>query len=236
MTGEIDAIATDGPTRRRHDHRFPGVNVALLDWPEKDAQSAAIHADLDAAIQTRVCLGTDLRPVVILDNVMGGHSWPSGDASTRRAWVELVAYSGATEIYRSGVIADGTSAVSTLESDADLWLLRDRLLSANGDEATFTWEATDLDSDLLPPAVTADPSDPRFYHAVSRTYPTLPDTPDRMTLRVHIRPIGLDVIDALIGSGDLDQRIRTMIPTLTLQGSILEWQGALGDCEPPLTR
>jgi hypothetical protein len=83
---------------------------------------------------------------------------------------------------------------------------------------------------LLPPAVTADPNDPRFFHAVTRTYPALANIPDRMTLRVRIRPIGADVIDALVAGGDLDAAIGDAVPTFTLEGTTVEWTGEPGSC------
>ncbi len=236
MSGSNQPIAVDGPDRRLHDHKFPGMNVALLDWPEVDAQRTAIANDLMPSIQARVCLTADFRPEVILDNVMGGHMWPSGDASTRRAWVELVVYKDAQVTYQSGVIADGTAVLSTRASDPDLWFIGDRLLDEGGDEVTFTWDAASLESTLLPPAVTADRTDPRFFHAVNRFYPSVTGTPDRMVLKVHVRPIGLDIVDALIDSDGLAASVRDMIPTFTLKGTEIEWTGGPGTCVPPLPR
>ena len=46
-----------------------------------------------------------------------------------------------------------------------------------------------------------------------------------MTLRVRLQPIGLDVLDDLISSGDLDPRFRAAMPTFTLGGT-LEWTQA----------
>jgi hypothetical protein len=234
MEGRDAPVATgDVPTRRLHDHKLVGVNVALDDsWPGKQAQLEAIQADLEPTVLTRLCLTADVRPEVTLDNVTGGHYWPSGDAFTRRAWVEVVARKGDTVLYESGVVPDGTPVVSTLGDDDALWLIRDRLTDDEDNEVPFSWQATHLESTTLPGAVTNDPTDPAFYHAVTRTYPMLPDVPDTMTVRVRIRPIGLDIIDELIAGGDLDSGVRDRIPTFTLID--LEWQGTQGSCVPAL--
>ena len=233
LGGRPAPIATgDLPERRLHDHTMPGLNVALTDWPEKEAQRAAILADLTPAVLARLCLTAGLRPQVSLDNVMGGHMWPSGDASTRRAWVELVVRSDDKIVYQSGVVAEGTPVVATRSADPDLWLLADRLVGEDGEDVVFPWAAKAADSSLLPPSVTADPTDPRFYHAVTRLYPPLVDVPDEMTMKLHIRPIALEMLDALVASGDLAADVRALLPTFT--ASEIEWQGKPGTCVPPI--
>lgn len=222
--GSPGAVATgEVPQRRLHDHSFPGLNVALMDWPERDAQRAAIEADLAAAVSARVCLDAESwQPEVILDNVMGGHMWPSGDAATRHAWVEVVARAGDQVLFESGVAED----------DPDAWVLGDRLVDGDGEPVLFTWEAVGVEAELLPPAVTADPADPRYYHAVSRTYPSLPALPDAIDVAVHVRPIGLDIVDELIAGGDLDPAVRARVPVFTLEGTVVRWRGVPGSCEP----
>ena len=69
------------------------------------------------------------------------------------------------------------------------------------------WEAAEYESNLLPAQVTFDPSDPRFYQShVYQNYPRsslLATYPDRVTLRIFLQPVGLDVFDDLVESGDL---------------------------------
>lgn len=235
MPGTNAPIASgDVPTRRLHDHSLPGVNVALLDWPEKDAQRAAIQADLDPSLFTRVCLTADRRPQVTLDNVMAGHSWPSGDGYTRRAWVEITAEKDGQVIFQSGVVPEGTSVDAALAADPGMWVISDTLTDEDDNPVLFSWEASSLLSNLLPFAITADPSQPGYYHSVTREYPVLPAIPDTMSLRVHIRPIGLEIIDALVASDGLSPAIRDQIPTFSLAGSEVLWQGAPGTCVPAL--
>ena len=72
-----------------------------------------------------------------------------------------------------------------------------------------------------------DPSDPAFYHAVTRTW-TVNQLPDRVEVRVRLRPVGLDVLDDLIATGDLDPAVRDAMPTFDLDGSVLVWTMADG--------
>jgi len=57
-------------------------------------------------------------------------------------------------------------------------------------------------------------------------------TPDRVTLRLRLQPVGLDVLDDLIQSGDLDPSVRSSMPTYDISFSptvdmpLLEWTAA----------
>jgi hypothetical protein len=98
------------------------------------------------------------------------------------------------------------SSVTELD-DPDLWLIRDCLFDEQGEEVHMFWEAQEYESNLLPAQATFDASDPRYYQShVYRNYPAsgfLPTYPDRVTLRVYIRAVGLDIFDDLVASGDL---------------------------------
>ena len=94
------------------------------------------------------------------------------------------------------------------------------------------WQARKATEILLPPAVTNDPKNPAFYHAVTRTF-AVPPSADRITMRVRFIPIGYDVLDDLIGSGDLDPSFRAKMPVFSLAGTELEWTTARGfNCVP----
>ena len=57
--------------------------------------------------------------------------------------------------------------------------------------------------------------------------------PARVTLRLRIRALGLDLLDDLIGSGDLDPAIRSRVPTFDVGAARLEWLRSDGvDCVP----
>lgn len=233
-----DGLAAHAPgvgLRRVHSHAFPGVDVALTDFPEKDTQRDLVQHALDGVLQAELCVrGANLPGAttiqVVLDNVGAGHGFPSGAAQDRRAWVEVVAYDEKDAIiYSSGTIADGEPA--TKSPDPDLWLLRDCLFDEKDQPVHMFWEAASHDGNMLPFPVTSNPADPAYYQThVVRTFPRPSSTPSalavapaRVTMRVRLRPVGLDVLDDLVASGDLDPAFRDAMPTFSLKGTELEW-------------
>jgi hypothetical protein len=210
--------------RRYHDHSFPGVDVALTPFPEAEAQREKIQAELEDTLQTALCVSQFGSIQVIADAVGAGHSWPTGSAQDRRAWFEVIAYAGDEVVYQSGVVADGEALVDTV--DPDRWLLRDCLFDDNDHLVHMFWDAKSYESHLLPAQVTFDALDPRYYQThVYRSFPRaglLGEIPDRVTMRVRIQPIGLDVLDDLIESGDLAAEHRAAMPTFDV-GPTVEW-------------
>ncbi len=202
------APVPDAPLRRLHDHRFPGVDLHLTPFDGAEELRTAVQSFLDTSLQSALCVrgaAGAAQIQVVLDNVAAGHRWPSGAAQDRRAWIEVTAYSGDSVVYQSGVVPEGTS-VTELD-DPDLWLIRDCLFDERGEETHMFWQAQEYESNLLPVQVTFDPSDPTFYQShVFQNYPRsglLSTYPDRVTLRVYLQPVGLDVFDDLVESGDL---------------------------------
>jgi hypothetical protein len=229
----LAANLPNAPTRRVHDHSVPGVDIALTPFPQTDAQRAGVQANLDPALVAKLCVQPPTAGdtvAVTLDNAFVGHDWPSGAVHDRRAWVEVTAYQGASTIFTSGAVPDGTS-VDAL-TDPNLWLLKADLLDSQQNKVKFMWQATSENNVSLPVALTNDPNDPRYYHSVTKTYPVPPEA-DRVDIQVHIAPVALEVIDDLIASGDLDPSYRAKLPVFTLAGTHLEWTTAKGfGCVP----
>ncbi len=232
MSGKtgIAAEVPGAPQRTLHDHAMPGVDTALTPFPEAEAQRAGIERDLRNVLSGKLCVVADRGGVfgaeVTLDNVAAGHGFPSGATQDRRAWVEVVAHTGTDVIYQSGVVADDR-AVLPDASDPDLWLMRDVMLDDDGRETHDFWKAKSYTSQQLPPAVTNDPTDPRFFHSVTKRFQfPVNARPDRVTLRVRLRAVGLDVLDDLIATGDLDPAMRTRVPVFDLGGTMVEWRAA----------
>jgi hypothetical protein len=71
--------------------------------------------------------------------------------------------------------------------------------------------------------VTLDPGDPAYFHAQRRTWQVL-GGPDVIRMAVHVQPVGLDVIDALIEAGELAPEVRATIPTFEVAGATHEWR------------
>lgn len=229
--GPVSTIA-GSPNRRLHGHSFAAVDVALDDtFPEQAAQRAKVKALLDTTLQTALCVesvGATSAIRVLVDNVAAGHGVPSGSAQDRRVWFEVVATKGSDVLYQSGHVADGVSPLTT--PDADLWLLRECMFDGSNNPVRMFWEAASADGQQLPAPTTFNALDPAFYKThIVQTFPrgagaTFSGVPDKVTLRVRLQPIGLDVLDDLIASGDLSPDVRNKMPTydLGLQ-PILEW-------------
>ncbi len=218
------------PSRRLHSHRLAAVDVALTDFPDAANQRKEVQALLDSTLQSALCvenLGGGSRVQVILDNVAAGHAFPSGASQDRRLWMEVTAYNGANVVFQSGNVPDVHSP--TLNPDPNLWLLRDCMFDPAGAPVSMFWNAASIDGNELPAQATFDPADPRYYK--THTIKNFPSTGgivspiDRVTLRVRLQPMGLDVIDDLIATGDLDPALRAAVPTFTV-GEALEWTPA----------
>lgn len=226
--GKAAQTGNDVPTRRIHDHAMAAVDVALTPFFGIDTQKVAVQRLLDNTILTQLCVKrTPLGVVaeVTLDNAFAGHGFPSGAAQDRRVWVELIAIKNGATIFSSGTVADKQAA--TAYTDPNYWLFRDTLFTEDNRETHLFWEAARIESEQLPPAVTSDPQDPRFIHSKLRSYP-LPDVPDKVNMRVRMRPLDYDLLDDLVGSGDLDPAVRDASPVYDLASGTKEWTTDIG--------
>lgn len=218
------ATVPNAPTRRVHDHTMAGVDLALTPFTQEDAQKTAAQKLLDGTLITKLCVKEAPQGVIAeitLDDAFAGHNFPSGAAQDRRAWLELIAYRNGAVVYSSGAVADGQAA--TAVTDPDYWLLRDTIFDTAGKETHLFWQAATYQSANLPVAVTSDPQDPAFYHSVTKDF-TLPlPAPDRVTMRVRMRPIDFELVNDLVSTGDLDPAVIAKIPTYDLGGATREW-------------
>ena len=233
--------AADAPgvkLRRIHDHRMVGVDVALTPFPEMEDQRRQIQRELNTTALARLCVEQRDGEVILtadLENMAAGHSWPTGASHDRRAWVELIAYDADdNELFSSGVVEEGQPLVDL--NDPQLWRLGDQAYDENGEKAHFFWDIASYDSLLLPP--------PNHLHRDGQTTELNPhltheyrfsgeQLPARVRFKTRIRAMGLDVLDDLIESGDLDPAVRDRVPTFDLGATIMEWKASDGiSCIP----
>ena len=230
MKGRTDT-ATDAPgvaLRRVHDHRMVGVDTALTPFPEMEDQARQIQRELNTTAVAALCVKQEGQTVQMradLENMAAGHAWPSGATHDRRVWVELIAYDAEDQVvFSSGVVEPG-QAVTSLD-DPNLWRLGTRSYDDDGREVHMFWDIARVESLLLPP--------PNHNHVNGETvgvdghlvhdYMYESDQlPTRVTLRVRVRAMGLDVLDDLIATGDLDPAIRSQIRTFDVGATQLEW-------------
>ena len=218
-----------GTRKARYSHDFAGVDLALTPFPRQAEQRALVEQSLDVTLRAELCVAELPGSFVVellLDNVGAGHRFPSGASHDRRVWAELRAFEGASAVFESGVIADSDPVAKS--PDPNLLLLREGAFDQDGKEVHQFWQIASTNNDCsgarpgctIPGPVTLDKTDPLFFatHVLHR-FPkqgTATGTPDRVTLRVRMRAVGLDVLDDLIATGDLDPKFRSQIPTLDL--------------------
>jgi hypothetical protein len=107
----------------------------------------------------------------------------------------------------------------------------DKTVDGSGGPAHFFWQVASYDGKTtLPPAVTTDISDPRYYHAVTHTFPTPGQVPSfaKVDMRVLINPMPHAMLNDLVTGGELDPTAAAAMPTIELAGTKLEWTAAMG--------
>ena len=211
--------------RYTYAHDFPGVDVGLPGG--STSEQGAVEQFLQTTLQTALCVTQQGGVRVIVDNVAAGHFWPSGAVQDRRAWAEVIASKAGKIIYQSGVVPQGGSVLA-LQNDPDLWLLRDCMFDSTGKQVDMFWQAASVESNELPAPVTFDPMNQNFYKThVYQLFPralnaTLPQMPDQVTLRFRIQPVGVDVLQDLVSSGDLAASVVAQMPILDVT-PIVTW-------------
>ncbi|HSO31443.1 MAG TPA: multiheme c-type cytochrome [Labilithrix sp.] len=224
---ERTGLAAQAPgvlVRKVHDHSMPGVDVALTPFPERESQRTGIQKMLDDAISAKLCVTADaaagVHVEVTLRSEKVGHSWPSGSAQDRRAWVEIEGTRGGAAAFASGRIPDDRSVAAS--ADAQIFLLRDYDYDADGRETSLFWKTKTFKNVQLP--VASSLRSPEADRSVLHAYTFPGAMPDKVTMRVKIRPLDFDLLTELVTSGDLDPGVAALVPTITLASTQLTWQ------------
>ncbi|HKP56102.1 MAG TPA: multiheme c-type cytochrome [Polyangiales bacterium] len=214
------------PARVVHEHTWPGVDVALDEFPNSAAQRVLIERCMFGVRTTFVAnaetLGRNPSEYfafkVFLESTNVGHNVPSGASQDRRLWLEVHAFEGDREVFVSGAIAD-----DQLEQDSQLFLFRDRLLDEHGEETHMFWRASQRapDSTTLVTTTPANALSPLGHGAEYRYVTGVTKPPARLELKLRMRPMGRDVLEDLVDSGHLDPAVMERMPTFT----VAEWQG-----------
>jgi len=227
-------VTSSAPRLGMHDHTTPAVDIALTPFPQTGDEAfdrsverehqARVQALLDASLGVEICVqalpGDTAAVFVTLENASAGHSFPSGAAQDRRVWVQLSAHRGDELLFESGHAAPGQPLVEL--QDDNLWLFMDHIFDESGSPATLFWNAKRIDSALIPAATTFDPAARDFLNNhVTRRYPRSRDesmagVPDRVSLLVRVRPMGLEILEELNRSGHLEREIVDAAPTFDI--------------------
>jgi hypothetical protein len=238
MEGQYGVVANVAgvPARRIHDHVWPAVDVALTDFPHRDAMRAAVE---ECALRNSIQFfsfepnTSSVGSFTATLETSAGHNQPSGAAQDRRMWLEVVAYDDKDQvIYESGKLADDESETSLEDGPNPVWTMHEKIYDAEGKQVHMFWEAAPSDAwpeghddRALPGAKTAIAGG----HSLSFTYQLPVFIPRRVEFTLLIRPIGLDVLQDLVDSGHLDGSILAEMPTFTVYSAIAEWTPGTGD-------
>jgi hypothetical protein len=242
-SSRLEAIADAPGVKARafgfHDHQLAAIDLALTPWPEQEAQAAAVKKILDPSIKIvgppSLAPGSPQRGgicvtpqgggqiTVRVDSIGTGHSWPSGAAQDRRAWLELIAYRrDGSVVAQSGVVPAGTDPEV---ADPQVFGFWDRTFKADGTPAHFFWEVDRIESNLLlAPAVPKEDVSRTATFAVGPLHAQI----DRVVARFRFNPLPYAMLDDLIASGDLDPAIRDRVKTLEV-GEPVVWRRETAD-------
>ncbi len=209
--------------RTVHSHQWPAVDTALTAFPHAADQKSAIEALLlKDTLVGQLCVDPPLadQSLTVRLETFAGHDFPSGASQDRRLWLEIVGYQADKVLFQSGVVPAGKSPADV--GDPQLLLFRDVIFDSGGKEAHMFWDAHGSKSKLLTPL--PDPPPPAQGHTYSQTYkfPTKDGLADRITMKVYLQPLGLDVLQSLVDSGDLDKKYLALVPTFQALPPI-EW-------------
>jgi len=249
-----DGRPDDGVTpgeREVHSHLWPGVDVALTDWPDRELYEAAVVCALDTSINVRLDAdetGPYEDGIRYMIETGAGHNMPSGASQDRRLWVEMIAYDAQGEIVCSrGAVPDDVAVTEFVSPDigctmtkgqsspndpVQFPLFRDRIFDEMGNETHMFWRAAPSDvyesgvlSRLMPGATMVQPDGEIAPHTIDLQYGGLLNQPvTRVTVRLKMRPMDYDVLEELIDTGYLDESIRDEIRTFTLDSASVDYE------------
>jgi hypothetical protein len=231
----LAAIAPEGTAKRIvHEHLWPGIDLALTHFPNRAALRSAVE-DCQLGATSFSFFKLEVTPPDLFTfqlETNAGHNQPSGSAQDRRMWLEFMAYdeNGAL-LASSGNIADAEIEDKPKDDpkyDPNLVMFRDHIYDAQGKPVHMFWDARKskdhpegYESHVLP---VADTTYIEGKHAVIKQFRASGPNglPARVTARLRARAIGMDVLQDLVKSGDLDPAVVAELPTLDF-GAQIEW-------------
>lgn len=209
---ERAAESSGAPRRRSARHDFEGIDQALTPFPQRERQQILVERLVASSLLAEICVAETGAIEVTLENAGSGHHWPSGASHNRQAWLEVRAF----------VLGQTEPVFATpppTDEAAQAFVLKDRAVDADGNTAHMFWDIAEVAaSTTLPSVKTRDARDPDF-HRERRVF-SLNELPsgiqaiERVTLKVKVRPIALEVLGDLVDSGHLERDIADAMPVI----------------------
>jgi hypothetical protein len=215
---------------------WPGVDVAISDWPDRAEYEARVDCALANSVQYTQAdspADWDLTNLTVRLESNAGHRFPSGAAQDRRIWLEIVGYdSQGVERCSLGKVPDDVAVAGFEDERAcdpnGFWLFRDRIFDKDGEETHMFWRADPsvvdggFISNTLPFARPfMGTPEPHFVENKFQVSNSIHGV-TRITLRVRSRPMDFDVLEELIEKDLLDPAVKDEIRTVTIPGTEAE--------------
>ncbi len=240
-----DKPGLDVPLRTNgfHEHVWPGIDQALTPFPNTDVMAMDIARDLAPAVTIisptpitgppipgGICLNPDGTLTVRMVSIGPGHSWPTGAAQDRRAWLEVQAFDASNNLMLDTSVPAGQDPDDPdpqLASGGDrFW---DRTYKSDGTPAHFFWDVAAENTQLpamVPPtlkvAITL-----MGDHSTTATFNIANfSMVDHITTKMRILPYSYGVLNDLVSSGDLDPSFVAMDQPLDIEGTERTWTRA----------
>jgi hypothetical protein len=242
---EPAAVYPGAVDRLVSEHLWPGIDVALTDFPNRDALRSAVE-DCQLGQASVIFFTLEVTPPDIFTlrlETNAGHNQPSGSAQDRRMWLEFLAYDEDGQLLEdvsSGNIGEGEIEEyppGHPQHDPQLLMFRDRIYDAHGELVHMFWQAASssayplgYSSNTLVERKTLELGVDAYERQYRASGPS-GELPARVTARLRIRPIGMDVLEDLIATGDLDPTVAQAMPTFTF-GAQIEWTPEMGLMTP----
>ncbi len=163
--------AVGGPERIVHRHYFVGVDLALVEFPDREEQRQLVTellrsaADISVELPDSIRSGGILPLTVHITSKTAGHHLPTGAVADRQMWLAVTVIDQATGmiIYQSGHLdanGDLMNRHSELNpnADFDLVLFNQLMVGENGQDVFFSWQAYSERTQTLPPLATVSPA------------------------------------------------------------------------------
>jgi hypothetical protein len=230
-----------------HSHLWPGVDVAMSPWHDREAYEAAVMCVLDTTAITVFEEGTGmasdpLEGLSYMIETQAGHKMPSGASQDRRLWIEVKMFGedDETPLCTLGAVPEGVAVATFVEpgitcsssipiepGQPAFPLFRDRIFDENGDETHMFWRAApsdDFDAGFVSfalPGATMPMGTPGD-HALQFKFQPI-EGAVKVTVRMRMRPMDHDVLEELVLEGLLDESIHDEVRTFTIASASGEY-------------
>jgi nitrate/TMAO reductase-like tetraheme cytochrome c subunit len=229
---------------KRHQHLFFAIDTAFGDFPctpgdtscpDKAQQTPRVQDGIDKSVRVQLCVQNPGGAIALeVENLLAGHNMPSGASHDRRMWAEVHVFDGDKDVYQAGVVGEGQSAAAANAASIAAGFAKipfmsfwDKATKMDGTEAHMFWDVANIRRDSIPGQQPGfQPTIVNYKNFSIGAQTTHVAVPKKVTATLWLEPVGLDVIDDLIGTGHLpDDSIRkampryAMIPTRVLDPS-----------------